>query len=91
MSYRTQALLANDAHLLARVAACAATQGVEGPERWAWEHNWKLSAEAGWDAAYAYAVASESPDPGNAEGAVTDAMILAAVQAHMATEVPPSE
>lgn len=86
MSYRTQALLASDVNLIARVTACAATQNVEGPLRWAWEHNWKLSSEPGWDAAYSYALNVGTVDPGNAEGVITDGMILSSVQAFVNAE-----
>lgn len=58
MSYRTQAQLAKDFDILERVTACAATQLVADPATWASSHQWHLSAEPGWDAAYAYAIAS---------------------------------
>jgi hypothetical protein len=80
MSYNTQAALAVDSDLRNRVAACAATQGVPSPVQWADAHLWALSGSPGWDAAYAYAVAAGKPRPGYEESAVTDAMILAAVQ-----------
>jgi hypothetical protein len=86
MSYRTQALLAGDVHIIDRVAACAATQTHVDPLRFAWENAWKLSAEPGWDAAYAYAITESVPDPGNDEGCITDGMILAAVQSLIAAE-----
>lgn len=79
MSYRTQAILAKDADLLERVAACAATQGIVNPVTWAYENQWKLSAEPGWDTAYSAAVNSMYKHPGNSEDIITDAMILTAV------------
>jgi hypothetical protein len=80
MSYNTQAAMALDADLRLRIAACAATQGVRNPQEWASRNQWSLSASPGWDNAYAYAIAAGKPRPGYEEGAVTDAMILAAVQ-----------
>jgi hypothetical protein len=81
MSYRTQAILARDPQLIERVSACAATQNVSDPSGWAWSHQWELSAEPGWDAAYAYALDTNVVDPGNSEVVINDSMILAAVQA----------
>ena len=86
MSYRTQALLANDTHVIDRVTACAATQGIDSPQRWAWDHAWALSSEPGWDAAYAYGINAGKPAPGNDEGVITDGMILASVQAFLNAE-----
>ena len=90
MSYRTQALLAVDEHIIDRVTACASTQGRQAPQRFAYEHAWKLSAEPGWDAAYAYALNAGTVDPGNAESVITDGMILSAVQAIIAAEAAPT-
>jgi hypothetical protein len=75
MSYKTQALLAKDDQLLARVTACAATEGIPEP---------------GWDAAYAYAITAAIPNPGNDEGCITDGMILASVQAIATAEAASS-
>ena len=83
MTYRTQAAMAQDPALHARIAACAAREGITDPHPLAWasDHQWRLAAEPGWDEAYAYAIASGVPDPGGSEGVVTDGMILSAVQA----------
>jgi hypothetical protein len=80
MSYNTQAALAVDTDLRNRVAACAATQGVPSPVQWADAHLWSLSGAPGWDDAYAYALGTNVPRPGQHEGVITDGMILAAVQ-----------
>lgn len=80
MSYLTQSLLASDKDIYSRVTACAATQGIESPEAWANQRRWELSAEPGWDPAYASAIAAGVTDPGAAESVITDQMILAAVQ-----------
>lgn len=73
--------MARDNALLLRIAACAATQAVENPERWAWDQSWAFSAQPGWDAAYTYALNSGNESPGDDEGVITDAMILSACQA----------
>lgn len=83
MSYNTIADAAQDADLRRRVAACFAqeTDGVEQPEALAAIHMWRIVANSTIADAYAYAVASDLPDPGKDESAVTDAAILAAVDA----------
>lgn len=80
MSYKAQAILANNDHLMMRVAACAATQGIKGPAAWAYDHQWELSAQPGWASAYNTAVANNVTQPGNNESVITDSMILSAVQ-----------
>ena len=81
MSYRTQAVMAQDNYLLLRITACAAGEGIDTPRRWAGERNWVFSAQPGWDASYAYAIATNVQDPGNSEVVITDGQILSAVQA----------
>lgn len=81
MSYLIQSSLANDQTIMLRVTACAASQGIADPSFWAQSHMWQLSAEPGWVDVYKYAVDSGDTEPGANEGAVTDGMILAAVQA----------
>lgn len=80
MSYRTQAILAQDFHLQQRIQACAATQGILNAPEWAATHMWALSAAPGWDAAYTSALAAGLEEPGNEEAVITDGMILSAVQ-----------
>lgn len=80
MSYLMQAKLAGDQTILARVTACAATEGVTDPQGWAYQRQWELSAQPGWVDAYASAVASGDSEPGANEAAITDGMILSAVQ-----------
>lgn len=80
MSYLVQSDLAEDAYLTRRIAACAATQRITNPEAWAREHRWELSSQPGWVDAYKYAIDSGDEEPGANEGAVTDGMILSAVQ-----------
>lgn len=56
------------------------------PSYWVQERAWKFSAQPGWVDAYKYAVDSGDEEPGANEGAITDGMILSAVQALMAEE-----
>jgi hypothetical protein len=86
MSYSTQSELARDNSVLMRVSACASTCGVKNPQSWAWEHQWELSAQPGWDTAYSYALANNKTDVGNDESVITDGMILAAVEAILQAE-----
>ena len=88
MSYKSQAKLEADSALRLRVSACAATLGISNPAAWAMEHSCPLSAEPGWDAAYASALAADDPDPGGNETVITDGMILAAVTAIRDNESP---
>lgn len=81
MSYLTQSRLADDINIRVRVTACVAREGVESPEAGAYEQRWRLSAQPGWDAAYAYAIAIGSEEPGLDEAVITDGMILSAAQA----------
>lgn len=81
MSYYTQSILSTDQDVLAMVAACAALEGVPGPQKWAWEQGWELAAQPGWDAAYAAALVNEVERPGRDESVISDPMILSAVQA----------
>lgn len=82
MSYGTLARMATDPDLHARLAACAATEGMTSPHPLAWasNHQWQLAASPGWDAAYAHALATGVQNPGASESVITDGMILAAVQ-----------
>ena len=88
MSFLMQARLAGDGTVMGRVAACAAAQGIRQPEVWSWGKRWEFSAQPGWAAAFTAAAASEEEDPGADETAITDEMILTAVQA---LYVPPPE
>lgn len=81
MSYLTQADLADDGDLRRRVTACAASERIPEPESFAYSLRWELSAEPGWDAAYAYAIGQGVENPGAVESVISDEMILSAVQA----------
>ena len=88
MSYNHIADAAQDADLRRRVAACFAqeTDGVEQPEALAAIHMWRIAADNDIADAYAYAGATDLPNPGKDEAVVTDANILAAVTAIVAPE-----
>ena len=88
MSYNHIADAAQDSDLRRRVAACFAQQttGTEQPEALAAVHMWRIAANSTIADAYAYAVASDLPNPGRDEAVVTDAAILAAVSAIVAPE-----
>ena len=83
MSYNHIADAAQDSDLRRRVAACFAQQttGTEQPEALAAVHMWRIAADNDIADAYAYAVATDLPNPGKDEAVVTDAAILAAVTA----------
>jgi len=83
MSYNHIADAASDSDLRRRVAACFAQQttGTEQPEALASVHMWRIAADNDIADAYAYAVNSNNPKPGHDEAVVTDAAILAAVDA----------
>lgn len=92
MSYLTQSQLAEDHFILRRITACAASEGIAEPDMLVNQHRWELSAQPGWVGAYASAqVAHEAdpdtvPPPGANEAAITDGMILAAVQLLMSED-----
>ncbi|UOR02053.1 hypothetical protein MUN77_01595 [Leucobacter allii] len=91
MSYYTQSLLASDQGILQRTTACAASEGISDPQFWAQQRMWQLSAQPGWDAAYASAIAAGVEHPGVSDAVVSDPMILSAVQALHAAENPPAD
>ncbi len=83
MSYNTVADIAYDTAIQRRVAACGATEALPNPVQWASERAWQLAAQPGWAAAWQSALAAHPEGgylPGRDEAAITDAMILAAVQ-----------
>ena len=92
MGYLTQSAIAADGAMAGRVAAAAAEQGVTtaglDPDVWAYQWRRVWAAAPGWDAAWESWLASH-PDnppgvtPGTDEAVITDAMVLAQVQAMM--------
>lgn len=92
MSFNTQAVIAHDPAILRRVSACAASLGIglggdDHPVAWANNNAWMLAVSPGWSEAFAASVAE---DPGADEDAITDAMILTAVEALIAAAKHPS-
>ena len=81
MSYNTMYQMAADQSLRNRVAACAAQEGIPNPESWAQQNSLVWAGAPGWDEAYWYALNTGNESPGGDEGVITDAMILAQVQA----------
>ena len=81
MSYNSIAAAAQDPNLRLRVAACIAqeTSGPDQPEALAALHMWRIVADGTIADSYAYAVATDVPNPGHDEAVVTDAMLLTAV------------
>jgi hypothetical protein len=88
MSYQYVVRTADDGDLQQRIAAAAALEGVEEPVAWAVARRWKFAAMPGWADAYESAVISFIDRPGLRPGAISDAMILSAVQAVIADEAP---
>lgn len=82
MSYNTIASMKSDPDLRRRIVACAAMEGQGAPDQWTDLSIWKIVANQEMEAAYASALAAPGPLPAGAdEGVITDAMILARVQA----------
>lgn len=81
MSYSTINVCAHDTELHGRVTAACADEGSPAPEGAMWQLIWRLSSRDDIENAYASALAGGNPHPGGDESVVTDAMILAAVQA----------
>ena len=92
MSLLAQAKLTEDNYIIIRVAAEAATHGVEDPHIWTMQNIWALSATPGWKEAYASVldgeVITEPANWGGTAGAdpnvITDQMIEEAVAARVA-------
>lgn len=85
MAYEHVVRLANDGDMQHRIAAAAASEGYEGdPLAWAIDHKWEFASEPGWADAYNSAELSFIDRPGLRPGAISDAMILSAVQAKLA-------
>lgn len=88
-SYLSIANAADSYAMQRRVAACAAQQAAPGdPYQWTVEHKYQWAAAPGWGAAWDSALAAHPGDPAYDPGAdpavITDAMILAQIQAMLA-------
>lgn len=81
MAYWDLNMLASDADFLARTVACAASEGLPDPDYWAVAHRWEVCAAPGFADAYASALAGNVPNPGRDPAVISDAQLLAQVQA----------
>lgn len=86
MAYWDVAQLAQDGDFTLRISACYSTETSGGaspeyPTAWASEHQWQIAGAPGFGEAYASAVAANVPNPGRDPAVISDAQILAAVQA----------
>lgn len=85
MNYNAIADMSQSNSLRSRVTACAAESGKPDPSTWSGSRMWQISASPGWNEAWANAVdnlnVNQNPDIGARTDVITDAMILAAVQA----------
>lgn len=77
MSYMTLAKMVRDPDLIERITACAASLRLENPDSVARANMWEFVITEGWAAKFA---ASTNSKPGSDEKAITDEMILSAVQ-----------
>lgn len=93
MAYADQALLSRDVDFIDRLSASAAVEidPVNGypPDAWARANVWWIAAAPGFADAYASAIAGSVDRPGNDPSVISDAQILAAVQAFEAEHPPP--
>lgn len=86
MSYIDTADMVEDWPLRRRIIACAASLGVDDPDLWVEQGIWGICARPEVVAAWASAKAGNVQNPGADPAVITDAAILAAVQArHDAT------
>ncbi len=85
MSLFDQSALARDGDFNLRLAACVSNETREvNPLQWASEHQWQIAAAPGFADAYSSAVAGDVDNPGRDPSVISDAQILAAVQAELA-------
>lgn len=91
MSYSSIQAIATDGSLMGRITAAAASEGLETPDSWAASRMWKFASQPGWGDKWSYAVdtyqVNANPDTGIRTDVISDADILAAVQAIVAEEV----
>lgn len=82
--YLTQATIAANQSMQARLASCAAQENATdaGVDPYAWAYEWRLvwAAAPGWADAWESAEANGNPDPGADPAVITDAQILTQVQ-----------
>lgn len=91
MSYLIQSIVAQDPNIFLRLMACATQEGIDNPHVWLRKHLWKFAVQPGWADAYASAKLlrdnwtpesgdAQPPEPGLNEDAITDDMMLSAMQ-----------
>lgn len=87
MSYASIVEMANSGSLIGRITAAVAGEGIDNPEQWTRSNLWKLVASPGWADDWDYAKGASgnnpnvNPDLGVRTDVISDAKILAAVQA----------
>lgn len=88
MAFFDIALLATDDDFRQRVAACVSTEdpgrALGDPFGWAIANQWTIAGAPGFGDAYASALAGDVEHPGRDPSVISDAQILAAVQALIA-------
>ena len=89
--YNSVADMAEDLALNRRLTAAVAKEGILDPKGWLYPRNWQVVSAPGWDAKWDSAVAGGVSNPGADEAVITDGDILSAVQAVIASEVPPDQ
>jgi hypothetical protein len=94
MAYYDVAALARDQDFLSRVTAAysqeltAAGQLPLDPWSWVYQRQWTFASMPGFGDAYASALASGNPAPGQDPAVISDAQILSAVQYVMNPPAP---
>lgn len=84
MAYMDIVEMAGNQSFIARVAACAAAEGISNPQAWAVENIWKVAGFPGFDGAWRAAEANktinQNPDTGARTDVISDAMLQASVK-----------
>ena len=80
-TYNTAVKIASDEGIFYRCIASAAQEGQRDPIEWTQRHIWHLATQPGWGDAWEYALNIGRTDIGDDDDVISDAMILASVQA----------
>lgn len=90
MTYYDQSQLAYDSDFNLRVTASVSNEARSvDPVHWSDTHRWQMAAAPGFADAYASAIAGNVPNPGRDGSVISDAQILAEVQAQLANDPVP--
>lgn len=89
MSYTAISRAANDGDLQQRCIAAAAAEGHDNPAGLITQNMWNIASNASIADPYSYAVGNRVDRPGYYDDVVTDAVILAVVQALIAAAATP--